>query len=257
MQLLIKEAGLEWKKVGYIMLNKKELCGTVKIELAKHWDCDVNAIDPEKNTYIENEKQFLHMSTFGKNILVRGKKEICEWAKEQFQDKPAKEILNSDNLYRIENKLREHGKRLAGEHLRFLFLDNIIIEEPQIGLRFEVIELDRIQELYQWRGFDNALNYKSDVIAVGAFDGDKPVSLAGADNNMEPLWQIGIDTLPEYRQKGIAVYLVNRLAREITSKGKIAFYTTWSPNLASCRVALSSGFFPMWLEYFSEDVKEK
>lgn len=239
------------------MINKKELCNTVKKELARQWSCDVKALDPEKNIFLTDKKQFLHMCTFGKNILVRGRKEISKWVEEQFADKTAKEILNTDNLYIIESKLREYGKRLAGEHLRFLFLDNTVIEEPQTGLRFETIELEGMQELYQWKGYNNALNYKSDVIAVGAFDGDKLVALAGADNNMEPLWQIGIDTLPEYRQRGIAAYLVNRLAREIVAKGKIPFYTTWSPNLASCRVALSSGFIPVWLEYFAEDMKEK
>jgi GNAT superfamily N-acetyltransferase len=238
------------------MIDKKELCNTVKRELAKQWNCDIRAIDPEKNMYLEDGKQFFHMCTFGKNILIRGKKELCEWAEDQFADKPAKEIMDSENLYKIERELREYGKRLAGEHLRFLFLDSALPEKPRIELRFEVIGPEGMKQLHQWKGFNNALNYKSDVIAVGAFDGDVLAALAGADNNMEPLWQIGIDTLPEYRQKGIAVYIVNLLAREIAGRGKIPFYTTWSPNLASCRVALSSGFFPAWLEYFTEDVKE-
>lgn len=38
------------------------------------------------------------------------------------------------------------------------------------------------------------------------------------------MWQIGIDVLPEYRRMGIASTLVNRLAREILSIGKVPFY---------------------------------
>ncbi len=236
------------------MPYKKQLIYKVKEELARHWGCDAVVIDSDKNEFIIDKKQFFNMCTFGKHILIRGNKDMITWVKEQeFVDKEAKVIMNSDSLYQVEDKLREYGKRLAGEHVRYLFENTIEIEEPKNGIRYETFKLDGIQELWKWKDFHNALNYKTDVIAVGAFDGDKLVALAGADNNMEPLWQIGIDTLPDYRGRGLAVYLVNRLAREIVQCDKIPFYTTWSPNIASCRVALSAGFFPAWLEYFVDE----
>lgn len=238
------------------MSYKSELILRVKKELAKQWKCDITDIDGDKNIFLVDEKQCYHMITFGRNILIRGNKELIDWTQEQqFASEEAKLIMESRNLFTIESKLRDYNKRLAGEHIRFLYENIVEIEEPQNGLRFELYDRDRIQELFEWKDFHNALNYKTDVIAVGAFDGDQLVALAGADNNMEPLWQIGIDTLLEYRKKGVAVYLVNRLTREILLRDKIPFYTTWAPNIASCRVAMNAGFFPAWLEYFTEDVK--
>lgn len=237
------------------MSYKNDMILRVKEELAKQWNCDSKIFDGGKNIFQEDQSKFFQMCTFGKNIYIRGNKEICEWAESKFASDEAKYIMNYDSLFQIEYKLREYGKRLRGEHIRFLYGGSVQVEEPQIGCSFKTFEQGDMPKLFRWKDFNNALNYNSDVIAIGAFDGDKLVALAGADNNMEPLWQIGIDTIPEYRQKGIAVYIVNRLAREIVAKGKIPFYTTWSANIASCRVALSAGLFPGWLEYYSEDIK--
>jgi len=39
--------------------------------------------------------------------------------------------------------------------------------------------------------------------------------MAGASDDCEMMWQIGISVLPEYRGRGIAAALTNRLAIEI------------------------------------------
>jgi|GEM_PF-3751010 hypothetical protein len=38
---------------------------------------------------------------------------------------------------------------------------------------------------------------------------------------MSDIWQVGIDTLPEYRQRGLAVYLVKTLTDEIVKNGSV------------------------------------
>lgn len=91
-----------------------------------------------------------------------------------------------------------------------------------------------------------------DVIAYGAFEGEQVVALAAADDYLETMWQIGIDTLPKYRGKGLATFLVQALTKEIIKQDRIPYYTTWSANLASINVALATGFRPVWVEYFAE-----
>ena len=76
--------------------------------------------------------------------------------------------------------------------------------------------------------------------------------MAGADDYMNELWQIGIDVLPEFRHQGLGLYLVKELAADIEKLRKVPFYTTWSPNIASTRVALGAGFYPVWVGYPSE-----
>ena len=102
--------------------------------------------------------------------------------------------------------------------------------------------------LPQW---SNALCEKRkhlDVLAVGAFDGEKLVGLGGCSADCDTMWQIGVDVLPEYRQQGIASAITSRLALEIVERGKVPFYCCAWSNLRSARNAVKSGFRPAWVQ---------
>ncbi len=87
-----------------------------------------------------------------------------------------------------------------------------------------------------------------DVLAVGAYDGDELIGLAGCSADCDSMWQIGIDVLPAYRRQGVASALTNRLARETIARGKVPFYCAAWSNLKSVKSALRSGFCPAWAE---------
>ena len=59
--------------------------------------------------------------------------------------------------------------------------------------------------------------------------------------DFDSMWQIGIDVLPEYRQKGIASALTSRLAIETLARGKVPFYCCAWSNIKSARNAIKSG----------------
>ena len=88
----------------------------------------------------------------------------------------------------------------------------------------------------------------SNALCVCAFDGKKLVGLAGCSADCVSMWQIGIDVLPEYRQKGIASALTSRLAVETLARGKVPFYCCAWSNIKSARNAIKSGFRPAWVE---------
>ena len=77
--------------------------------------------------------------------------------------------------------------------------------------------------------------------------GDAIVAMAGTGTwaACPKLWAIGIDVLPEYRNNGLAEYLVNALAIEILKRESIPFYGTNSSNIASQKVAHRAGFMPV------------
>ena len=87
-----------------------------------------------------------------------------------------------------------------------------------------------------------------DRIAVGAYDGERLVGLAGASADCEGMWQIGIDVLPAYRMRGIASALTARLALAILEGGHVPFYCCAWSNVASARNAIASGFRPAWVQ---------
>ena len=86
------------------------------------------------------------------------------------------------------------------------------------------------------------------MLAVGAYDGDKLVGLAGCSADAEKMWQIGVDVLPEYRRKGIASAITSKLALAILERDKVPFYCTAWSNIRSVRNAVKSGLIPAWAE---------
>jgi GNAT superfamily N-acetyltransferase len=107
--------------------------------------------------------------------------------------------------------------------------------------------------------WSNALEEKRkehDVLAVGAYDGNRLIGLAGCSADYETMWQIGIDVLPPYRRQGIASALTSRLALEIIDRGKVPFYCTAWSNLGSVRNAIKSGFRPAWVEMTARPIEE-
>ncbi len=155
---------------------------------------------------------------------------------------------------KIEAKLREHGKKLAGEHVGYLHLFPEKEAVKPSGLTYEWYRGEEICRFYHYKEFDNAMTFKNrDKIAVAAYDGEQIVGMAGCDDYMDSIWQIGVDVLPKYRNNKLGAFLVKELALEIEKNEKVAYYNTWSPNIASTRLALSVGFYPTWVSYFSED----
>ena len=92
-------------------------------------------------------------------------------------------------------------------------------------------------------------------MCAAAYDGDTLVGLAGASEDCDGMWQVGIDVLPAYRRRGIAAALTVRLAREVFARGKIPFYCAAWSNLASVRNALKCGFLPAWTELTVKDAR--
>ena len=87
-----------------------------------------------------------------------------------------------------------------------------------------------------------------DVLAMGAYDGERLIGLAGCSADCDTMWQIGVDVLPEYRHQGIASALTSHLALAVLEEGKVPFYCCAWCNIASARNAVKSGFKPAWVE---------
>jgi len=224
--------------------------------ITTEWLCHKDTFDKDENVFMETNKIFFGIITFGHNALIMADNKIIDWCVNILSGVPASEILDSDYLYLIQKKLRENGKKLSEENTCYLHLyPKRQIEKPQ-GFTFELYEKDKLPILYEDDRFENALNYntKGETLAIVAKNEDDIASIVGADDYKRGFWQIGIDTLDSYRGKGLAAYLVKEMALETEKRNQVPYYTTWHSNIASSRVALSAGFSPAWIEYFSENL---
>ena len=233
-------------------INEKTIF--TKLQLSKLWKCEAFTFDSEQNIFYDTQDVFFEIITFGNNAVIRGESSIIAWCQEQYGSMLARDILDGDTLYNLDTRLRSVGKKHAGEHIRYLhYFPEEKVPMPD-GFKYKLYVGDEAKELYEYKIFDNALNFKRDEIALTAWQGNELAAMAGADEYMDGLWEIGIDTVPKYRKQGLGCYLVKQLALEIEKRNKVPFYNTWSPNIASTRLALGAGFRPVWMEYPSTDI---
>lgn len=230
-----------------------------KRQIAEKWKCDPAVFDLEKNVFFTSKDTFFEIITFGTNAVIRADETIIDWCSEKFMSVLARDIMDGDNLYNLETKLRSFGKKLGGEHIGYLhiFPEKTVVKPANFTYR--LFTGDEIKELHvykDYKSFDNAFSpdKERDVLAIAAYDGETIAAIAGSDDYLGSLWQIGIDTAPLYRNRGLGAYLVKEIAFEIEKHQKVAYYNTWSPNIASTKVALSTGFYPTWMGYPSEDI---
>ena len=125
----------------------------------------------------------------------------------------------------------------------------------QINTDFDIVILEgaAIKKLYEDHRFHMALGYcqeqeRKDMLAVVAYEYREIVGVAGASNDTDLIWQIGIDVVPDKQKHHVATDIVKIISNEVLKRGKIPYYgTAWS-NIASKRVAINAGYKPVWVE---------
>ncbi len=192
---------------------------------------------------------FCQLVSYGDNVVASVSAEFAPFVREYINRHGAVRSFETPSLHELESALRGFGHRVC-------FMAEYFLPVPELpvsvgcGLKLRVMGKSEF-ERYYLPAFGNALcadHPERDVIAVGAFDGDRLAGLAGASADCETMWQIGVDVLPEYRRRGIASAMTSRLALEIFNLGKVPFYCAAWSNVRSVRNALRSGFRPAWVE---------
>ena len=77
-------------------------------------------------------------------------------------------------------------------------------------------------------------------------------AVAGATDNGEYLWKLGINSLSDGH--GYGTELIAEMSRKVMDMGKVPFYNTELSHMDSLRVALKAGFVPGFCELRSEKV---
>ncbi len=191
----------------------------------------------------------LDMVSYGNNIVASCSEEFIETAKRYLDRYPIEHCFETPNLHVLESELEKVGQKVC--FMAEYFLPDINVLRPlECSYETRLLEPEDFERYYtpEW---SNALCEKRkhlDVLAVGAYDGDNLVGLAGCSADCDDMWQIGIDVLPDYRRQGIASALTSRLAVEILARGKVPFYCAAWCNLKSVRNAIKCGFRPAWVE---------
>lgn len=216
---------------------------------------NINVSSPKEGArYFDDILPYFRAIIYHGEMYMCADSEILDWCREKYSLYKPEWFCKYKNLRELDGKLLEKGYRIKDTHV--YCLPDTGFEGYDFDAPYEVKWYDReeIMKLKDDNPFTNALAYIPDcpdVISVAALDNNGiPVAMAGASEDCDALWQIGIDVKPEYGHRGIAVYLVTMLKERILEMGKIPFYGTSESHSNSLNVAIKSGFLPAFTEVF-------
>lgn len=208
----------------------------------------------------EGSRYFDDLEPFFRAVIYRGEMYMCadgeilDWCRERYALYRPEWFCKFENLRELDGKLHEYGYGIKDTHV--YCLPDAEFEGYDFDAPYDVkwYDKDEISDLKEGNPFKNALMFIPDcpdVIALAALDEDKePIAMAGASSDSDMMWQIGIDVLPKYAHRGIAVYLVSKLKDRIMEMGRVPFYGTSESHSNSLNVAFRSGFLPAFTEVF-------
>ena len=189
------------------------------------------------------------MVSYGNNIVAQTSEELAGPVAAYLQKGPPFRCLEPPYLHVLDDALEEFGLQVC--FMAEYFLPDVSrMRQWDCGYALKVLGPADFAGLYrpEW---SNALCEKRrelDVLAVGAFDGQVLVGLAGCSADCDTMWQIGVDVRAQYRRQGIASALTSCLAVEVLRRGIVPFYCCAWANMKSARNALKSGFRPAWVQ---------
>lgn len=190
------------------------------------------------------------LTSYGSNIVASVSQRLYDTVSEYIGkfSEPFR-CFETPALNLLSDSLRPFGLRVC--FMAEYFLPRLDLLRP-LSCAYELRRLSppQFRGLYlpQW---SNALcreRAELDVLAFGAYDRGELIGLAGASADCADMWQIGVDVLPHYRNRGVASALTAALALEIIRRGKVPFYCCAWSNILSAKTALRSGFRPAWVQ---------
>lgn len=242
------------------MLSKTEMLDIVTKQLAVDYNC--SAEDFHKDGVIITEavklvgrrklpflKPRCEVITMGNSAVVNASKEILPFVKKKLNGKTRYDALNAPFVYGV-----------CPYYLPDI--ENLKVIAENASFDYKIVEKADIHSYYKYKGLHNALQYNEEsltpeILAVAAMYNGEFAGIACAMTDSEMMCQIGVDVLPEYRQKGIATVMVNKLTFEVLNRGLIPYYFTDNSNIASQKTALKAGYFPVWSHCFKNRLFKK
>ena len=193
--------------------------------------------------------------TYGSNVVASCDRAIMAQVKQYLDAYTWYHCFETPHLHVLESMLAPYGYTSCFM-AQYYLPDLRVLHEKACPYPVRVLQPADFAPYYQpaWSNALCADRKHLDALAVGAYDGEKLIALAGASADCDAMWQIGIDVLPAYRRQGIASALASRLALEVLEKGKVPFYCAAWSNVLSGRNAIASGFRPAWAELTAKTV---
>lgn len=213
---------------------------------------------PGRRNFPFRERE-LDIVTTGNSVVISTSPEYRPWVEENLAGLGRNDIFGFQAQAKTDAFLREHGQSLYGPILSFTCeTGNLRVPMAPEGVEVEIIGRTEMLKLSHLKEFANAVSLKYDadrpnVMAAMAKKNGKIIGMAGASRDCEGLLQVGVNVLPEQREKGIGSLVVGKLTAAILESRMVPYYDTWAANIPSRNLAISVGYRPVFVEMFAGD----
>lgn len=241
--------------------------------LAADFACQESDFDKEGVTFhlakeIEGARRvplpekFLAVVTMGRGVMVSCSAERLHWARTNLISFAPEALFYASAIARMERYVARDDQTMFGPELKYICTQDSF-QPYSLGGEIEVslLQEESIKQLYGNNRFPNALGHRYDpqrprLLGCSAMSDGAIVGLATASVDCGSMWQVSIDILPSYRNRGIGRAIVSRLTEALFKIRKLPYYSTGISNISSRRIAISLGYRPAWVEMYSRERAE-
>jgi GNAT superfamily N-acetyltransferase len=243
---------------------------TVKTVLAADYACEESDFDtPGVHIYQAKElpgrrnfrfrKQSFAAATMGRGVVISCNLERLGWADANLGKLSRNDVFAPPAAGLIDGYVKKDGQYIAGPDLKHVCVkSNFKPCKPQGDVTLELIEDVPSLGLHGDKRFPNSLGLGHNphmpwMVAAIAKCGGEIAGIASASADCDIMWQIGVDTLEQYRNRGIAKATVSAVTEYIMDHGVISYYSTFETNAASRATAAALGYKPAWVELYARE----
>jgi len=232
-------------------IDTKDMFHRVQAYVAGQLGCEPEILEREGTFFAANGSAappFIKLAAMGKCVVVSASPELLPQVKDWTQGKSRDEIFEFPLVF--------------GQTIHFVPDRKTFSVKPLIeGYTYHKMEGEDIKRLAGLEGFPNSLVFDENGdtfarIVFYAMQDGKVIGLAGAGQEADGLWEMGVDVLPAHQNKGLASVLVGSLAEKIMEKGIIPFYSASVTNVGSQSVAHRCGLMPCWISTYSNVLQD-
>jgi GNAT superfamily N-acetyltransferase len=231
-----------------------------------------------KQSDFENEGVFIHqakelpgrrrfpfrakpftVATMGRGVVVSCNVERLGWCDANLSQLSRNDIFAQPAIALMDEFVKKDGQYIAGPDLKQICTKDIFKPyKPEKDIEISLVEDVNSLGLYGDKRFLNSLSHGHNpetpwvAAAVAKVEG-KLAGIATAIADTDTLWQIGVDTLEEYRRRGIGKAMVSSLTEYILNQRNIPYYSAPESNTASMALAASLGYKTAWIELYARE----
>lgn len=207
--------------------------------------------------WFDRSEPYFSLVSVGVGGIVTASPELMPWVRPLYEGVDRDQMMEPVRIAEVTTQMAEHGQTTFGPFPRWISAEEDL--RPHSAPDGYTIELrtgdeDRRTVMSQQGGRrpGERTLHQFRAVAIGA---DGPVGSAGVTADGENLYQIHVAITEEHRGRGLGRALTYAITRATFDRGAVPYYGTTSVNTWSMRTAISCGFHPAWVHFFSRDVR--